>query len=147
MLQLCNIARNILREVVFCNLSHSGTRKMCQSRIYHSNRFRFPGLFVPVTCFLVFSVWLYTTTSYKSTSDTVPYFGLNGLSMILFLWSLLHPLSKLPAIQDPAQNLEVSIIRYLTDLWIAAIWSKKGRFFLRLSRYFASGWSFLLRKV
>ena len=148
MLQLCNIARNILREVVFCNLSHSGTRKMCLSRIYHGNRFRFPGLFVLVTCFLVFSVWLYTTTSYKSIWDTVPYFGLNGLSMqILCLWSPLHPLSKLPAIQDPAQNLEVSIIRCLTDLWIAAIWSKKGRFFLGLSRYFASGWSFLLRKV
>ena len=39
MLQLCNIARNILREVVFCNLSHSGTRKMCLNRIYHINRF------------------------------------------------------------------------------------------------------------
>ena len=40
------------------------------------------------------------------TWDTVPYFGINGLSMILCLWSPLHPLSKLLAIQDHAQNLE-----------------------------------------
>ena len=46
------------------------------------------------------------TTSCKSTWDTVPYFGINGLSMILCLWSPLHPLSKLLAIQDHAQNLE-----------------------------------------
>ena len=65
--QHCNTARNILREVVFCNLSHSGTRKMCLSRIYHSNLFHFPGLFVLVTCFLVFSVWLFATTRCKST--------------------------------------------------------------------------------
>ena len=38
--------------------------------------------------------------------DTVPYFGINGLSMILCSWSPLHPLSKLPAIQDHTQNLE-----------------------------------------
>ena len=31
------------------------------------------------------------TTSCKSTWDTVPYFGLNGLSMILCLWTPLHP--------------------------------------------------------
>ena len=105
MLQLCNIARNILREVVFCNLSHSGTRKMCLSRIYHSNRFRFPGLFVLVTCFLVFSVWLYTTTSYKSIWDTVPYFGINGLSMILFLWSPPPPLIKVASNTRPCSKL------------------------------------------
>ena len=46
------------------------------------------------------------TTSCKSTWDTVPYFGINGLSMILCLWSPLHPLSKLLAIQDHTQNLE-----------------------------------------
>ena len=46
------------------------------------------------------------TTSCKSTWDTVPYFGLNGLSMILCLWPPLHPFSKLLAIQDHAQNLE-----------------------------------------
>ena len=45
------------------------------------------------------------TTSCKSTWDTVPYFGINGLSMIFCLWWL-HPLSKLLAIQDQAQNLE-----------------------------------------
>ena len=46
------------------------------------------------------------TTSCKSTWDTVPYFGINGLSMILCLWSPLHPLSNLLAIQDHTQNLE-----------------------------------------
>ena len=46
------------------------------------------------------------TTSCKSTWDTVPYFCLNGLSMILCLWSSLHPLSKLLALQDHAQNFE-----------------------------------------
>ena len=59
------------------------------------------------------SLWHYigwiqarATTSCKSTWDTVPYFGVNGLSMILCLWSPLHPLSKLLAIQDHTQNLE-----------------------------------------
>ena len=51
------------------------------------------------------------TTSCKSTWDTVPYFGINGLSMILCLWSPLHPLSKLLAIQDHTQNVE-------EQLWI-----------------------------
>ena len=46
------------------------------------------------------------TTSCKSTRDTALCFGINGLSMILCLWSPLHPLSKLLAIQDHAQNLE-----------------------------------------
>ena len=50
--------------------------------------------------------WNKATTSSKSTWDTVLYFALNGLSMILCLWSPLHPLSKLLAIQDHAQNLE-----------------------------------------
>ena len=45
-------------------------------------------------------------TSWKSTWDTVLYFGINGLSMILSLWFLLHLLSKLLAIQDHTQNLE-----------------------------------------
>ena len=49
---------------------------------------------------------LVATTSCKTTWDTVPYFGINGLSMILCLWSPLHPLSKLLAIQDHTQNLE-----------------------------------------
>ena len=47
MLQLCNIARNILREVVFCNLSHSGTRKM----IYHINRFSLSWAFCTCNLF------------------------------------------------------------------------------------------------
>ena len=49
---------------------------------------------------------VHATTSCKSTWDTVPFFGVNGLSMILCLWSPLHPLSKLLAIQDHTQNLE-----------------------------------------
>ena len=64
MLQLCNIARNILREVVFCNLSHSGTRKMCLNRIYHINRFSLSwafctcNLFSGLFCLVVYYNWL-----------------------------------------------------------------------------------------
>ena len=158
MLQLCNIARNILREVVFCNLSHSGTRKMCLSRIYHSNLFNFPGLFVLVTCFLVFSVWLFATTRCKSTLRHCTVFWLKWPVHDLLLVIPPPLLIKVASnIQDHAQNLEeqlwmeerreVSIIRYLTDLLLAPIWSKKGRFFVRLSPYFATGCSSLLRKV
>ena len=86
------------------------------------------------------------TTSCKSTWDTVPYFGLNGLSMILCLWRPLHPFSKLLAIQDHAQNLEEQLsmggggrsVFYLTDLWLAAIWSKTGCFFVRVSQHFCN---------
>ena len=86
------------------------------------------------------------TTSCKSTWDTVPYFGLNGLSMILCLWSPLHPFSKLLAIQDHTQNLEEQLwmgaggrsVLYLTDLWPWAIWSKKGRFFVGVSQHFCN---------
>ena len=46
------------------------------------------------------------TTSCKSTWDTVQYFGINGLSMILCLWSPSTPYHWLLAIQDHAQNLE-----------------------------------------
>ena len=53
--------------------------------------------------------------SCKSTWYTVPYFGINGLSMILCLWSPLHPLSKLLAIQDHAQILE-------QQLWMGGRW-------------------------
>ena len=60
------------------------------------NKLKFP-------CCSVISV---ASTSCKSTWDTVPYFGINGLSMILCLWSPLHPLSKLLALQDHTQNLE-----------------------------------------
>ena len=45
-----------------------------------------------------------TTTSWKSTWDTVPYFGINGLSLILCLWSPLHPLSKLLAMLKTWKN-------------------------------------------
>ena len=57
---------------------------------------------------LVDMTWglVHATTSCKSTWDTVPYFGINSLSMISCLWSPLHPLSKLLAIQDHTQNLE-----------------------------------------
>ena len=37
--------------------------------------------------FTVLDKFICTTTSCKSTWDTVPYFGINGLSMILCLWS------------------------------------------------------------
>ena len=37
---------------------------------------------------------LHIITSCKSTWDTVPYFGLNSLPLILCLWSLFHPLSS-----------------------------------------------------
>ena len=53
-------------------------------------------------------IYLRYFTSCKSTWDPVPYFGLNGLSMILCLWTPLHPLSNL---QDHAQNLK-------EQLWI-----------------------------
>ena len=45
-------------------------------------------------------------TSWKSTWDTVLYFGINGLSMILSLWFPLLPLLNLLAIQDQFQNLK-----------------------------------------
>ena len=54
----------------------------------------------------IFPNFFNATTSCQSTLDTVPYFGINGLSMILCPWSPLHPLSKLLAIQDHTQNLE-----------------------------------------
>ena len=100
------------------------------------------------TNIVVSSIFLFTSpgcshfylgaiTSCKSTWDTVPYFGLNGLSMILCLWPPLQPFSKLLAIQDHAQNLKEQLwmggggrsVFYLTDLWLAAIWSKTGWFF------------------
>ena len=46
------------------------------------------------------------STSCKNTWNTVPYLGLNGLSIILCLWSLLIPLSKLLAIQAHVQNMK-----------------------------------------
>ena len=46
------------------------------------------------------------TTSCKSTGDTVPYFGLNGQSVILCLWFLLLPLWKLVAMQDNAHSFK-----------------------------------------
>ena len=88
------------------------------------------------------------TTSCKNTWDNVLYFGLNGLSMILCLWFTLLPLSKLLAMQDHAQNLEeqlwmegregVNVLNYLTDVWLAATWSKKGWFFVGVSQHFST---------
>ena len=49
---------------------------------------------------------LQASTSCKNTWNTLPYLGLNGLSMILCLWSLLIPLSKLLAIQAHVQNMK-----------------------------------------
>ena len=89
----------------------------------------------------------------QGTWDTVPYFGLNGLSMILCLWPPLHPFSKLLAIQDHAQNLEEQLwmgegeVFYLTDLWLAAIWSKTGCFFVRVSQHFCNWLSLLITTV
>ena len=60
------------------------------------------------------------TTSCKSTWDTVPYFGINSLSMILCLWSPLHPFSKLLAIQDHTQNLE-------EQFWMAGVGGGGGK--------------------
>ena len=54
-------------------------------------------------------------SQFKSTWDTVRYFGLNSLPMILCLWSPLQPILKLLAIQDHAQNLEEQL------------WMKGGR--------------------
>ena len=57
-----------------------------------------------------------TTTSCKSTWDTVPYFGLNGLSMILCLWPPLHPFtrpcSKLGGTTLNGGRREVSILSH-----------------------------------
>ena len=81
-------------------------------------------------------------TSYKNTGDTVPYFGSTDLLMTLLLWSPFLPISKLIAIQDHAKktwrnNFEWRgggrCVIYPTDVWLAAIWSKKGRFFVFLS--------------
>ena len=66
--------------------------------------------------------------------------------MILCLWSPLHPLSMLLAIQDHTQNLEQPLwkggrgrsVLYLTDLWPGAIWSKKGRFLEGVSQHFCN---------
>ena len=75
------------------------------------------------------------------------------------LWAPLLPLSRLLAAKDDAQNLEDREeqlwtgvhqlmgscfewrggregVLYLTDVWIAAIWSQKGRFFVRVSQHF-----------
>ena len=87
--------------------------------------------------------YLYTfciqaTTSCKSTWDTVPYFGLNGLSMILCSWHPLHPFSKLLAFQDYAQNLEEQLwmgrrrgVTILSHRPVTSIDLKQDRLFFR----------------
>ena len=82
-----------------------------------------------------------TTTSCKSSWDTAPYFGFNGVFMILCLWSPLHPLSKLLAIHDHAQNLEeqlcmrgrreVSIIHVSHSLVTSSDLKQESSFFCR----------------
>ena len=117
MLQLCNIARSILRKVVFCNLSHSGTSKMCLSRIYHSNLFNFPGLFVLVTCFLVFSVWLFATTRCKST--------LRHCTVFLLKWPV-HDLVL--AIPPPLLIKVAAIYKTMLKTWRNNFeWRRGGR--------------------
>ena len=94
----------------------------------------------------------------KSTWDTVPYFGVNDLSMILCLWSPLYPLSELRAIQGHAQNLEeqlwmerrrgVGIISYRP---VSSSDLKQERSFFRRSVwtliFFATGCSFLSQNL
>ena len=82
------------------------------------------------------------------------------------LWAPLLSVSRLLAAQDDAQNLEDreqlwtgvhqlmgscfgwrggrAWVLSLTDVWIAAIWSQKGRFLSECLNIFASGWSFHL---
>ena len=63
--------------------------------------------------------------------------------MILSLWCSLLP-SKLLAIQDYAQNLGEQLwmvgrrrwVLYLTNVWLAAVWSKKGRFDVGVYHHF-----------
>ena len=61
----------------------------------HGSKFYFPLLQYPKA-----------STRCKKTWSAVPCLGLNGLSMVLCLWSLLIPLSKLLAIQAHAQNMK-----------------------------------------
>ena len=63
------------------------------------------------------------TTSCKSTWDTVPYVGINGLSIILCLWSPLHLLSKLLAIEDHTQNLG-------EQLWMGGRREEGGQYYI-----------------
>ena len=71
------------------------------------------------------------------------YFGINGLSMILCLWSPLHPLAKLLAmLKTWRNNFEWKgggrSVLYFSDLWPGAIWSKKGRFSVGVSHHFCN---------
>ena len=73
----------------------------------HSNFFNFPGLFVLVTCFLVFSVWLFATTRCKSTLRHCTVFWLKWPVHDLVLVIPPPLLIKVASnIQDHAQNLE-----------------------------------------
>ena len=64
-------------------------------------------------------------------------FWLNGLSMILCLWSPLLPLSKLLEQLWTEGRREVSIISH-TLVRLAAIWNKKGRLFIGVSQHFCN---------
>ena len=127
MLHLCNIAKNILSCLL--QLVSQWHEEMYLSRIYHSNRFHIPGLFVLVTCFLVFSVWLFTTTSCKSTLRHCTVFWLKWPVHYLVLVFPPPPPPSTPyqscqqyktMLKTWRNNVEwrrgVVLVRYLTDL-------------------------------
>ena len=69
------------------------------------------------------------TTSCQRTWDTVPYFSINGLSMILCLWSPSTPHKSCWQYRTMLKTLrnnfkpdgEGRSVLYLTDLWLVAI--------------------------
>ena len=79
--------------------------------------------------------------------DTVPYFGINGLSMILCSWSPLPPPYQScqqykTILKTWRNNFEWEgggrSVLYLTDRWPGAILSKKGRFFVGVPQHFCN---------
>ena len=82
---------------------------------------------------------LFATTNCQNTWDTVSYFALNPTSVIyLYLLSPSCPYQKLSCSKLSETTLiggegGGEYVLYLTDLRLAAIWSKKGRFFLYVS--------------
>ena len=82
---------------------------------------------------------LFATTNCQNTWDTVSYFALNRMSMIyLYLWCPSCPYQKFSCSKLSGTTLiggegGGEYVLYLTDLRLAAIWSKKGRFFLYVS--------------
>ena len=81
--------------------------------------------------------------SCKNTWDTVPYFGLTDLLMILCLWAPTFPISENVSNTRPCSKLGGTTLNgdeyYISQtLWLVAIWSKKGRFFLGVSQHFCN---------